>query len=55
MSDHYDAIIIGGGAAGLMTAWQAARRGKKVRVLERSNKAGRKIQEKELLHGTMIL
>lgn len=43
MSDHYDAIIIGGGAAGLMTAWQAALRGKKVRVLERSNKAGRKI------------
>lgn len=43
MSDHYDAIIIGGGAAGLMTAWQAALRGKKVRVLERSKKAGRKI------------
>lgn len=43
MENRYDAIIVGGGAAGLMTAWQAAARGKKVRVLERSNKAGRKI------------
>ena len=43
MTDYYDAIVLGGGAAGLMTAWQAGLRGKKVRVLERSNKAGRKI------------
>jgi len=39
----YDAIVLGGGAAGLMTAWQAGLRGKKVCVLERSNKVGRKI------------
>ena len=43
MTNHYDAIVLGGGAAGLMTAWQAGLRGKRVRVLERSNKAGRKI------------
>ena len=43
MTSHYDAIVLGGGAAGLMTAWQAGLRGKKVRVLERSNKVGRKI------------
>lgn len=43
MTKKYDAIVLGGGAAGLMTAWQAGLRGKKVRVLERSNKVGRKI------------
>ena len=43
MSNFYDAIVLGGGAAGLMTAWQAGLRGKSVRVLERSNKVGRKI------------
>lgn len=43
MADHYDAIVVGGGAAGLMTAWQAGKRGRRVRVLERSNKVGRKI------------
>ncbi len=43
-SDNYtDAIVLGGGAAGLMVAWQAGLRGKRVRVLERSNKTGRKI------------
>jgi predicted Rossmann fold flavoprotein len=43
LTEHYDALVLGGGAAGLMTAWQAGLRGKQVRVLERSNKAGRKI------------
>jgi predicted Rossmann fold flavoprotein len=43
LTEHYDALVLGGGAAGLMTAWQAGLRGKRVRVLERSNKAGRKI------------
>ena len=43
MTEHFDAIVLGGGAAGLMTAWQAGLRGRKVRVLERSNKVGRKI------------
>lgn len=39
----YDAIIIGAGAAGLMCAITAAERGKRVLVLERSNKPGKKI------------
>ncbi len=43
MKKHYDAIIIGGGAAGLMCAWQAGLLGRRVVVLERSKKIGRKI------------
>ncbi len=43
MSKHYDALIIGGGAAGMMCAWQAGLRGRRVAVLERSKKIGRKI------------
>ena len=42
MKDH-DLIVIGAGAAGLMCAITAAQRGKTVLVLERSNKAGKKI------------
>ena len=38
-----DVIIIGGGAAGLMCAIVAGRRGRKVVVLEKSNKVGKKI------------
>ena len=38
-----DVLILGGGAAGLMTAMTAASRGRTVRVLERSNKLGKKI------------
>ena len=40
---HFDVIIIGAGAAGLMCAIQAGQRGRSVLVLEKSNKAGRKI------------
>jgi predicted Rossmann fold flavoprotein len=40
---HPDIIIIGAGAAGLMCAITAARRGRQVLVLERSNKVGKKI------------
>jgi len=43
MSKQYDAIVIGGGAAGMMCAWQAGLRGRRVAVLERSKKIGRKI------------
>lgn len=39
----YDLIVIGAGAAGLMCAITAAKRGRRVLVLERSNKPGKKI------------
>src|SRR5687767_15962820 len=39
----YDAIIIGGGAAGLFCAFTAGRRKKKVVVIERNAEVGRKI------------
>ena len=39
----YDVIIIGAGAAGLMTALVAGRRGLKVLVIEHANKPGKKI------------
>ena len=39
----YDTIILGAGAAGLMCAFTAARRGRRVLVLERANKPGKKI------------
>ena len=42
MKSH-DLIIIGAGAAGLMCALTAAKRGRRVLVLERSNKPGKKI------------
>lgn len=40
---HYDVIIIGAGAAGLMCAAIAGQRGRSVLVLDHSNKAGKKI------------
>ncbi|WP_438944409.1 NAD(P)/FAD-dependent oxidoreductase [Pontixanthobacter luteolus] len=39
----YDAIILGGGAAGLFCAARAGQRGKRVLVLERAAKPGKKI------------
>ena len=39
----YDTIVVGGGAAGLMVAGQSAELGKKVLVLERMNRPGRKL------------
>ena len=41
--ERYDAIVLGGGAAGLMCALTAAGRGKKILLLELSNKLGKKI------------
>ena len=38
-----DTLVLGAGAAGLMCAITAARRGRRVTVLERSNKPGKKI------------
>jgi predicted flavoprotein YhiN len=39
----YDTIIIGAGAAGLMCAQQAQKRNLRVLVIEKANKAGKKI------------
>jgi len=39
----FDALVLGGGAAGLMCAIEAGRRGKKVAVLERADRIGKKI------------
>ncbi|MDC9727441.1 MAG: NAD(P)/FAD-dependent oxidoreductase [Candidatus Thioglobus sp.] len=39
----YDVVIIGAGAAGLMCAAQAQQRGRKVLILDKANKAGKKI------------
>ncbi len=41
--NQYDVIILGGGAAGLMCAIAAGKRGRRVLVLEGSNKVGKKI------------
>ena len=43
MGVEYDAIVLGGGAAGLMCAAVAGQRGKRVLVLERAAEVGRKI------------
>ena len=40
---HFDVIVIGGGAAGLMCALTAGQRGRRVLVLDSSNKVGKKI------------
>ncbi len=42
-TDSCDVIVLGGGAAGLMCALTAAQRGRRVLVLEKSNKIGKKI------------
>ena len=41
--NHFDVIIIGGGAAGLFCAIEAGKRGRKVLVIEHNNQVGRKI------------
>jgi len=43
MNDTYDVIVIGAGAAGLIAAGTAAARGKKVLLIERNEKAGKKL------------
>jgi hypothetical protein len=42
-SFSFDALILGGGAAGLMCAIEAGRRGRRVAVLERADRLGKKI------------
>ena len=41
--NQYDVLILGAGASGLMTAYKAAQRGRKVLVVEKANKVGKKI------------
>ena len=43
MTARYDLLIIGAGAAGLMCALTAGRRGKRVLVVEHANRVGKKI------------
>ena len=41
--NQYDVLILGAGASGLMTAYKASQRGRKVLVVEKANKVGKKI------------
>ena len=41
--NHFDVVILGGGAAGLMCAIEAGKRGRRVLLIERSEKIGKKI------------
>jgi len=43
IKQSYDVVILGGGAGGLFCALTAAKKGRKVLVLEKSNKVGKKI------------
>src|SRR5580692_7442969 len=43
MVETFDVIILGGGAAGLMCAIEAGKRGRRVAVLERADRCGKKI------------
>jgi len=43
MAETFDAVIVGGGAAGLMCAIVAGQRGRRVLVIEHANRVGKKI------------
>ncbi len=43
MTSHYDAIILGAGAAGLMCAAEAGKRGKRTLLIEKGDRPGKKI------------
>jgi len=43
MAETFDALVIGGGAAGLMCALTAGQRGKRVLLVEHANRVGKKI------------
>ena len=42
-NEEYDVVVLGAGAAGLMAAITAAKNNKRILVLEKSNKVGKKI------------
>src|ERR1700731_4237565 len=43
MVHKFDAVVLGAGAAGLLCAIEAGKRGRRVAVLERADRAGKKI------------
>src|SRR5580704_2303013 len=43
MNEKFDVVVLGGGAAGLMCAIEAGKRGRRVAVLEHSDRCGKKI------------
>lgn len=43
MEEIFDVAIVGAGASGLVCAWQSAKKGKKVLILEKNDVAGKKI------------
>jgi predicted Rossmann fold flavoprotein len=43
MTEQFDALVLGAGAAGLTCALEAGKRGRRVAVLERAERAGKKI------------
>jgi hypothetical protein len=43
MANDFDVIVLGGGAAGLMCAIEAGKRGRRVAVIERASRLGKKI------------
>src|SRR6476660_10456355 len=43
MARNFDAVILGAGAAGLLCAVEAGKRGRRVAVLERAERLGKKI------------
>ena len=43
MTQQFDALVLGAGAAGVMCALEAGKRGRRVAVLERAERAGKKI------------
>ena len=43
MTEHFDVIVVGGGAAGMMAAGRAGQRGKKVLLIEKNRVLGAKL------------